>query len=267
MSIGSRFQRRQPAPSPRSGFWTFENLERRNAAHLAATNDDIISGFDPTDETRRERASYNLTVGDEIYISPVSEEGSKSREVLKEREARAIPPGQFAFLHTAEVVSIPEDTIAFIALRSKAAKFRGLVNVSGFYVEPGYRGNLVFAVFNAGPAPIHVARGDKWFEIFFADLDSPSHEVRPKKGFKGVPSELITPLSDRFHSFPGLDSKINKTRDDLDKRLQKLEQESSILRWSLALILGALITFGVKSCSDAHGAKSTPVLESGADAT
>lgn len=246
-----------PGPAARGGFWTFARLTARNAAHKAATGCDIISGFDPNDDSRRERASYNLSVGNEIYISPVSEEGGTSRELLEPREARAIPPGQFAFLHTAEEVWIPDDAIGFIALRSKAAKFRGLVNVSGFYVEPGYRGNLVFAVFNAGPAAIHVARDDKWFEIFFADLDSETAPFRPKGTFKGVPTELITPLSDRFHSLPGLEHKIDETRDELDERLQKVEREHSILRWSMALILGALIAFGARSCGDAREPKAT----------
>jgi len=212
--------------------------------------DPIIEGFDPDNPERGERASYNLTVGEEIYISPSKQDDSRSRELLAMRESRAIPPGQFAFLQTEEKVCIPHDAIAFIALRSKATKFRGLVNVSGFYVEPGYSGNLVFAVFNAGPGEIHVARGDPWFEIFFADLVGPSNATRPKRGFKGIPNELITPLSDRFHSLPGLAAKIDETSSALDDRVQKLERDHAILRWSMALILGALIAVGVRSCAD-----------------
>jgi len=247
-----RSRRAAPAPPerPQSGFWTLEHLTARNAAIVAAGGEPIISGFTPADKSRGERASYNLTVGEELYISPAKHEDVRSRELLAPRESRAIPPGQFAFLHTEEWVTIPSDTIAFVALRSKATKFRGLVNVSGFYVEPGYAGNIVFAVFNAGPAEIHVARGDPWFEIFFADLVGPSAETRPKTGFRGVPNELITPLSDRFHSLPGLAAKIDETADALDERVLKLERDHAILRWSLALILGALVTLGARSCAD-----------------
>ena len=235
---------------PRSGFWTLGHLAQRNAAAVAANGRPIISGFDAEDPARRERASYNLTVGGEIYISPASPDDGRSRELLKPRESRAIPPGQFAFLHTEEEVHIPADAIAFIALRSKTTKFRGLVNVSGFYVEPGYSGNLVFAVFNAGPGAIQVGRGDAWFEIFFADLVGPSADTREKKGFRGVPNELITPLSDSFHSLPGLSAKIDEKAQALDERVQKLERDHSILRWSLALILGGLVTLGVRTCTD-----------------
>src|SRR3954462_12255399 len=173
----------QAPVAPRHGFWRFETLVARSAERAAAGLPPIISDFDPDDPDRRERASYNLSVGSEIYISPASPERSSTRELLKDREGRMIPPGQFALLQSREVVTIPENAIAFITLRSKAAKFRGLVNVSGFYVEPGYSGNLVFAVFNAGPASIHVAEGEKWFEIFFADLDGETAEKRSKPGY------------------------------------------------------------------------------------
>jgi dCTP deaminase len=224
----------------RGGFWTFKTLAARNQT------ENIIEGFSPNGD---ERASYNLSVGEEIYITPSSPNDGKSRELLKEKESRAIPPGQFALMHSEEKVNIPKNAIAFITLRSKQTKFRGLVNVSGFHVEPGYSGKLVFSVFNAGPAPIHVARGDKWFEIFFADLDNVIDQNSIKKGYEGIPTELVTPLSDRFHSLPGLDKKIDDAEENLSERIQKLERESSILRWSQGLILGAFITLALKSCS------------------
>jgi hypothetical protein len=40
--------------------------------------------------------------------------------------------------------------MAFISMRT-AFKFKGLVNISGFHVDPGYKGKLIFAVFNASP--------------------------------------------------------------------------------------------------------------------
>ena len=48
--------------------------------------------------------------------------------------------------------------MAFISIKAKL-KFRGLVNVSGFHIDPGYRGKIIFAVFNAGPQPILLRRG------------------------------------------------------------------------------------------------------------
>jgi len=237
-------QRRVAAPRG-AGFWTAEVLlERQTAA--AKDNRPIISNFVTE---RLERISYNLTVGDEIFISPSGEDDPKTRRILKDREACVIPPGQFALLTTAETIRVPTDVIAFISLRSKPTKFKGLVNVSGFYVEPGYDGILIFTVFNAGPAAIHVARGDPWFEIFFADLSNPSIERRKKDYFQGIDTSLIAPLSYEFLSLPALDKKIKATSEDLDERIRSIEREHGIGRWSMALILGGLIALGVRQCS------------------
>jgi dCTP deaminase len=238
--------RRPPkAASQPPGFWTGRMIAARQEVAQTAGRP-IISDFVAS---RLERASYRLCVGDEIFISPSSDKDPKSRQLLKARETRAIPPGQFAFLCTEETVSVPADAIAFLSLRSKPTKFRGLVNVSGFYVEPLYEGNLVFAVYNAGPASIHVARGDEWFEIFFASLAEAVEEGRDKPGFKGIPTDLITPLSHEFLSLPGLDGKIDQTKTDLDDRIQRIEREHAVVRWSLGLIVAAVIAVGVKTCT------------------
>jgi dCTP deaminase len=42
-------------------------------------------------------------------------------------------------------------------------KQRGLVNVSGFHVDPGYSGKLLFSVYNAGPRSIVLTRGEPVF--------------------------------------------------------------------------------------------------------
>jgi dCTP deaminase len=66
-------------------------------------------------------------------------------------------------------VTVPAAAIALISIRART-KFKGLVNVSGFHVDPGYRGQLTFAVFNAGPVPIHIRRGQPIFLIWYARL-------------------------------------------------------------------------------------------------
>ena len=103
--------------------------------------------------------SYTLTVGGEAYVTPhheVTDVLSYSKQILGDNESFAIPPGQFAYLITAEEVCIPPDSMAFLSMKS-TTKFRGLVNVSGFrHVDPGYQGKLIFAVFNAGPSKLNI---------------------------------------------------------------------------------------------------------------
>jgi dCTP deaminase len=225
---------------PQSGFWSAATITAKNqiAEGLGVP---IIENFSPA---RLDRASYRLRVGDEVYISPSTTSQPQTKQLLKERASCAIPAGQFGFLITEEEVKIPNDAIAFIALRSKAAKFRGLVNVSGFHVDPGYRGRLIFAVFNAGPGPVHVSRGDEWFEIFFADLVGTTEGIKP--GYHDIPSDLITPIAGEFQTYSGLNSKIDTTRRELETGIHKIEREQSVVRWATALILGAIIAFAVR---------------------
>lgn len=68
------------------------------------------------------------------------------------------PPGQFAFILAEETVRVPPSAMAFISMRA-TFKMKGLVNVSGFHVDPGWNGPLIFAVHNAGPGPVHLQRG------------------------------------------------------------------------------------------------------------
>ena len=75
----------------------------------------------------------------------------------------------------------------------------GLVNVSGFHVDPGWEGPLIFAVFNGGPSPVTVKRLDELFHIWFADLDDAAVEGEPKlPKSDGIGSEVINGLGDRL---------------------------------------------------------------------
>jgi len=80
-----------------------------------------------------------------VYLSPLPETplAERKRLVLQDKEDVIVPPGQFALLITEERVNIPDDKIAFISFKF-SKKARGLINVSGFHVDPGYsRGQRV----------------------------------------------------------------------------------------------------------------------------
>jgi dCTP deaminase len=108
-------------------FWGNIELRRRLP--------DIVSDYK---EGRLDRGTYKLRIGPEVYVSPTgvgSDQKNKTKLKLDLGRDFVIPAGQFAFLLTEETVTIPEDALAFISVRAKY-KFRGLVNVSGFHVDP-----------------------------------------------------------------------------------------------------------------------------------
>src|SRR3569833_307498 len=88
-------------------------------------------------DARVDANAYNLSMGDSYFRTADKDSGEPQKKVtLKPKEAFIIPAGQFAFLLTKESVAIPSNAMAFISMRT-AVKFKGLINVSGFHVEPG----------------------------------------------------------------------------------------------------------------------------------
>lgn len=123
-------------------FWSGETLEQR-----------LPKIVEPFESSSIDCAAYTLHVGDQVYVSPdysLSGAKERSKRQLKPGEAFAIPPGQFAFLLSDETVIVPDDALAFISIKARQ-KLAGMINISGFHVDPGYEGKLLFSVLNAGP--------------------------------------------------------------------------------------------------------------------
>jgi dCTP deaminase len=220
-------------------FWSGSRLEQELPA--------LISDYC---DKRIDRASYRLRIGPEVYVSPTGEPDdprNKPKTQLGEKQGFTVPAGQFGFILTEETVKVPSKAIAFISMRA-GYKFRGLVNVSGFHVDPNYEGRLVFSIFNAGPGPVHLSRGEECFLIFYADLDQPK-EIPVKNGYDSIPSNLTGPIAGGLQSFASVLSKINENDKKLTDRVNAVEREQAVLKWAMALAVGGLVTVGLRECS------------------
>jgi dCTP deaminase len=224
-------------------FWSGETLKDRLPELLGEY-------YDPA---RIDCAAYRLCVGEEIYISPrEGEDLSRTKRQLKPGEAFTIPAGQFAFLLTEEIIAIPPDALGFISIRAKI-KFRGLVNISGFHVDPGYRGRLLFSVFNASPAPVHLQRGQEVFLLWFSSLDKKSAIIRkPGDGYFNIPVELINPIAGEVQSLAGLATKLTDTERQLsdkltalesrvEDRVHRIQQDHTYLKGGVYTLIGLLV--------------------------
>ena len=128
--------------------------------------DDAASG-ERIDKDKVNQASYDLCLGKEIYMV-----GSAAPQILtKDSPYATLIPGQFAILTTHELISLPNEVLAFISLKS-TYKFQGLVNISGFHVDPTFEGKLRFGVQNVGPSDLRLKFGEPTFTIFFSTLSS-----------------------------------------------------------------------------------------------
>ena len=135
-------------------FWSGETLRQRLSEIIDSPNPDLI-----------DCAAYTLRLGPEVYITPheaTKDPQTTTKRLLGQKESFTIPAGQFAFLLTEESIVLPSDLLGFISIKA-TTKFKGLINVSVFHVDPGYTGRLIFSVYNAGPSPIHLERGEPLF--------------------------------------------------------------------------------------------------------
>ena len=203
----------------------------------------VAPPVDPWVENRVEAAGYRLSVGKEVYTNG---QGDEVLQKLDEGQGFVVAPGQFAFILTGEKVRIPKGSIGFISIRA-SIKFLGLVNVSGFQVNPGFCGNLIFAVFNAGPKHIHLKRQDEIFSLWIADLDEKVSDDFEDKGkipndLKEIPSSVINGIAGKALTAYQLSENLNLQ----EKRIEKLEAQLHRQKVILGIVFTIVFGIGVK---------------------
>lgn len=201
-------------------FWSSQTLEER-LSHL-------ITG---PEGTSVDCNAIQLRIGREIYVTPnLDQINTHTKTLLGENEPFTIPPGQFAFLLTEETVHVPATAMAFISVKA-TFKMKGLVNVSGFHVDPGWNGSLIFAVFNAGPSPIHLQRGLPLFLIWYADLDAESKNRKSSPATQStIPPAIINNLSGAADSLYALDQRLKDETKKLEEEDEKLSERIHALK-------------------------------------
>ena len=219
-------------------------------------SDDIVSSFDPN---KVKNGAYELALGEQVFLTSDS-----PREVRRIAEGGEvwIEPGQFALLLTEEYLKIPEHTIAFISIKAKM-KWKGLVNVSGFHVDPGFQGKLLFSVYNAGPFRISLRRGERYFPIWFAQLANGnsqhydgSHGKQTEISLEAIEAlsqgELASPsaLSKRIdENQRAAEKKIDDNQKELIRRVSLIEKEQTakdyLVKTAVGLGIILLVKFGL----------------------
>lgn len=214
-------------------FWSGERL---------LENRSVVTPFQ---EANVDANAYNLRMGSS-YFRTADREGKEPQKktTLVSGESFILPAGQFAFLVTKEKVHVPADAMAFISMRT-GLKFQGLINVSGFHVDPGYSGHLIFAVFNASPAPIHLCEGDQLFKIWFAQLDrqSMAPHLYEGSGQNDISNEMVRGMSREIYSLQAMAEKIRQLEQTIDTRFAEQKSEMGNLHFTWrAIQIGVVAT-------------------------
>lgn len=95
---------------------------------------------------------------------------------LKDEENLNFPPGQTAFLATREFISIPAGLIGHVSPSYSMSREGLFLNLAGF-VNPGFRGRLVFMCVNNGVHAIRLYKGLKIVSIRFVLVNMPPSTV------------------------------------------------------------------------------------------
>lgn len=228
-------------------------LKRILANNLIITNGE---GGNVYTEKRVEEAAYALSLGTEAYRTD-----NKDRKIeLLDEKSRTIEinPGQFTLLMTDEYVCIPKDKLAFISIKAKQ-KLKGLINVSGFHVDPGFEGKLLFSVYNAGPSTITLETKKPYFLIWFSNLESGAQngdEYTSKnhhQGQKHIPVEYVDALKRGDIASPShlfelikeqrlhINSEISLMKSNVDTKIKETERKYLNLDYLWKLLIGLLI--------------------------
>ena len=112
---------------------------------IEARLDELVEFPDQRDRNTKniQAANLDLRVGDEVYVS-----GDATPTTLSETNAHIVlKPGQFALVKTFERIKMPSNLVGLISTRYRY-KMQGLINISGFHVDPNFDGPLFFAKCN-----------------------------------------------------------------------------------------------------------------------
>lgn len=204
-------------------FWASETLERR------AYSESLVVPFD---QKRVKHSAYELGLGRQLFLTS---DRPAVRKILEDGEQLVIPPGQFALLISQEKVTVPLDALGFISIKA-GIKFMGLVNISGFHVDPGFSGHLKFSVYNAGGKEIILEPGAPTFLLWFACLD-----VKTKDGYNGSHKNQDAITSSDVMKLQG----EIPSPAALDKRIKEIEFYIKVATKLAIIIFGVLLSVSI----------------------
>ena len=183
------------------------------------------------DSRNLEPCSYDVRIGSDVFLTSAGRELKLSRG-----ETFTILPGDYAIVTTLERFGLPNDVYARVGLKT-AYSLRGLMNLSGPHITPGFRGLLVLGLANFGPTGITLRYGDPIFSVEFDRLSQPaSHGYSgPMQDLNYIPTPVVDQL--RAVSF----EPIGNLKTKLEIATAKIETLQSVVYFVLLPVIIAAI--------------------------
>lgn len=171
-----------------------------------AVERDVI-GIDPFDPANVRSASVDLTLDDFVLVA----DGS-TRDISGEGSVYMLPAGQTVYVNTVEEISFPDHVIGRVGAMTELARY-GIFLAHGFQIDPGFRGQLQFCLFNAGSGDFPLSAGQRIISLEICPLAAP-----PKQPWHGEGAK-ISDQRDEVHQFFRLSRAGNVCAGALRERL------------------------------------------------
>ena len=196
----------------------------------------IIENFDPT---KLSPASYDAKLGKTGYTTE-----SRARIDIENAGHVIIKAGDFAIVTSFETFEIPMDIAGHIGLRSYYTR-KGMIQLSGPQLDPGFKGIIIIGLFNASPRDIMIPYKEALISLEFIKLIEPA-----KVGYTGkyqdqysIPAPdlewLIESKGVTFSQVALELSSLSKNVNDLTTNVNALQESVSTFKW----VIGTGFTF------------------------
>jgi deoxycytidine triphosphate deaminase len=177
-------------------------------------------------ETSLNFPSYDVRVGSRVVFS-----GSGEIKELRENDTFPIPAGAYVGIVSRENFNLPENVIGIIGTKRRFS-YEGLILLTGFIVDAGYQGHLLFTVYNASNKPSFLQFEEKLCTVIFHQVEGycgrKFHDSSLLEG--KFPSEFVRNIGQTDPSgYASLQDEVKKIQD-ISGRISRLETEYNDVR-------------------------------------
>lgn len=123
--------------------------------------------FPQPDSEQIQPASLDLRLGEDFVLPDDHQEIHEDGYIVFEPDTRYLAT-------TKETIELPNDLAAQVAGRSSIGRRGLIVHKTAGWIDPGFKGELTFEIYNHGDAGVSIETGTRIAQLVFHELDQPS---------------------------------------------------------------------------------------------
>jgi dCTP deaminase len=124
-------------------------------------------GIEPFDPEAVNPASYDISLGNQVLLP------QQMLDVSIQREPYLLMPGETCLVVSNETIKTPNDIAITVRLKRSLGR-QIIVAPMGLFVDPGYVGQLTFALVHMGTEPYELRLGRRVAQLIFNQLTAPA---------------------------------------------------------------------------------------------